>query len=203
MSHTLICSPTSPFVRKAMVLRLEAGLQDRVALQPVTTNALNTAADARAANPLGKIPALLRDGDSTLIDSRVICRYLDELAGSNLYPADQLYDVLSLEALADGMMESAVSMVYEALLRPETERSPAWVEAQWGKVSHALAALERGNFAALQGDLNMGQIAVACALDYLDFRHPDRNWQADCPTLAAFQKTFAARASMAETYPAA
>ena len=203
MSHTLICSPTSPFVRKAMVLRLEAGLQDRVALQPVTTNALNTAADARAANPLGKIPALLRDGGSTLIDSRVICRYLDELAESNLYPADRLYDVLSLEALADGIMESAVSMVYEALLRPETERSPTWVEAQWSKVSHALAALERGDFAALQGDLNMGQIAVACALDYLDFRHPDRNWQADCPNLAALQKTFAARASMADTYPAA
>jgi glutathione S-transferase len=198
----LIYSPASPFVRKVVVLMHEAGLSDKVTLNPVATTALNTADDARAANPLGKIPALVRDGDSTIFDSRVICRYLDDLAGSNLYPADRLWDVLTLEALADGIMESAVSMVYEVRLRPENEQSPAWIDAQWSKVAHALAALEANQFAAATGDVNMGQLAVACALGYLDFRHAGRNWQADFPKLAAWQQQIGQRASMMATTPA-
>jgi glutathione S-transferase len=198
----LIYSPASPFVRKVVVLMHEAGLTNKVTLNPVATTALNTADDARAANPLGKIPALVRDGDSTIFDSRVICRYLDDLAGSNLYPADRLWDVLTLEALADGIMESAVSMVYEVRLRPENEQSPAWIDAQWSKVTHALAALEADQFAAASGDVNMGQLAVACALGYLDFRHAGRNWQADYPKLAAWQQQIGARASMSATTPA-
>jgi glutathione S-transferase len=198
----LIYSPASPFVRKVVVLMHEAGLSDKVTLNPVATTALNTADDARAANPLGKIPALVRDGDSTIFDSRVICRYLDDLAGSNLYPADRLWDVLTLEALADGIMESAVSMVYEVRLRPENEQSPAWIDAQWSKVTHALAALEANQFAAATGDVNMGQLAVACALGYLDFRHAGRNWQADFPKLAAWQQQIGQRASMMATTPA-
>jgi glutathione S-transferase len=198
----LIYSPASPFVRKVVVLMYEAGLSDKVTLNPVATTALNTADDARAANPLGKIPALVRDGDSTIFDSRVICRYLDDLAGSNLYPADRLWDVLTLEALADGIMESAVSMVYEVRLRPENEQSPAWIDAQWSKVAHALAALEANQFAAATGDVNMGQLAVACALGYLDFRHAGRNWQADFPKLAAWQQQIGQRASMMATTPA-
>jgi len=198
----LIYSPASPFVRKVVVLMHEAGLSDKVTLNPVATTALNTADDARAANPLGKIPALVRDGDSTIFDSRVICRYLDDLAGSNLYPADRLWDVLTLEALADGIMESAVSIVYEVRLRPENEQSPAWIDAQWSKVTHALAALEANQFAAATGDVNMGQLAVACALGYLDLRHAGRNWQADFPKLAAWQQQIGQRASMMATTPA-
>ncbi len=198
----LIYSPASPFVRKVVVLMHEAGLSDKVTLNPVATTALNTADDARAANPLGKIPALVRDGDSTIFDSRVICRYLDDLAGSNLYPADRLWDVLTLEALADGIMESAVSMVYEVRLRPENEQSPAWIDAQWSKVTHALAALEANQFAAATGDVNMGQLAVACALGSRDFRHAGRNWQADFPKLAAWQQQIGQRASMMATTPA-
>ena len=198
----LIYSPASPFVRKVVVLMHEAGLSDKVTLNPVATTALNTADEARAANPLGKIPALVRDGDSTIFDSRVICRYLDDLSGSNLYPADRLWDVLTLEALADGIMESAVSMVYEVRLRPENEQSPAWIDAQWSKVTHALEALEANQFAAATGDVNMGQLAVACALGYLDFRHAGRNWQADFPKLAAWQQQIGQRASMSATTPA-
>jgi len=198
----LIYSPASPFVRKVVVLMHEAGLSDKVTLNPVATTALNTADDARAANPLGKIHALVSDGDSTIFDSRVICRYLDDLAGSNLYPADRLWDVLTLEALADGIMESAVSMVYEVSLRPENEQSPAWIDAQWSKVTHALAALEANQFAVATCDVNMGQLAVACALGYLDFRHAGRNWQADFPKLAAWQQQIGQRASMMATTPA-
>lgn len=115
----LIYSPASPFVRKVSVLIHELDLSDKVALAPVSTTALNTSTDARAANPLGKIPALVLDDGPTLIDSRVICRYLNDLVGAPFYPADHLWDVLTLEALTDGIMEAAVSMVYETRLRPE------------------------------------------------------------------------------------
>jgi len=153
----LIFSPASPFVRKVNVLIHEVGLREQIKLSSVQTTALNTSPDARAANPLGKIPALILDDGRTLIDSRVICRFLNDLSDANLYPNDQLWEVLTLEALADGIMESGVSMVYEARLRPEAQQSPDWVAAQWSKISHALEALERRGFMAMDGDLNMGQ----------------------------------------------
>ena len=197
----LIFSPASPFVRKVHVVLHEAGLTDRVSLVPVATTALNTADEARAANPLGKIPALIRDNGDALFDSRVICRYLDVLGESDLYPQDRVWDVLTLEALADGIMESAVSMVYEVRLRHETEQSPAWIEAQWSKVVHALDALEHGKLFAFSGEINMGQLAVACALGYLDFRHGDRDWRKNFPLLAKWYKDIAERPSLRATEP--
>ena len=150
----LIYSAASPFVRKVNVMIHEVGLREQVTLSSVQTTALNTSPDARAANPLGKIPALILDDGRTLIDSRVICRFLNDLSGANLYPSDQLWEVLTLEALADGIMESGVSMVYEARLRPEAQQSADWVAAQWDKISHALKALEARGFTALDGNLN-------------------------------------------------
>ena len=82
----LIFSPASPFVRKVNVLIHEVGLCEQIKLSSVQTTALNTSPDARAANPLGKIPALILDDGRTLIDSRVICRFLNDLSDANLYP---------------------------------------------------------------------------------------------------------------------
>ena len=107
----------------------EAGLRDQLEDVPVRTTAVATDPVARAANPLGKIPTLTLDNGQALFDSRVICRYLDDLSGAGLYPEDQLWDVLTLEALADGIMESAVLMVYESRLRSEDQRSTQWVNA--------------------------------------------------------------------------
>ena len=87
----LIYSPASPFVRKVCVLIHELDHSERVALESVSTTALNTSADARGANPLEKIPALVLDQGPTLIDSRVICRHLNDLVGAHLYPADCLW----------------------------------------------------------------------------------------------------------------
>ena len=142
----LVYSPPSPFVRKVTTLIHHAGLNDRIELINVKTTALSVAEEARAANPLGKIPVMLLEDGKALFDSRVITKYLDELAGSNLYPQEKIYDILTLEALADGIMESAVSITYESKLRPENERSPSWMEAQWSKVLHAAQALNDGNF---------------------------------------------------------
>ena len=136
----LVYSPPSPFVCKVTTLIHHANLNDRIELINVKTTALSVAAEARAANPLGKIPVMILEDGKAIFDSRVITQYLDELAGSNLYPKEKIYDILTLEALADGIMESAVSITYESKLRPENEQSSSWMEAQWSKVSHAVKA---------------------------------------------------------------
>ncbi|MGB5067721.1 MAG: glutathione S-transferase C-terminal domain-containing protein, partial [Albidovulum sp.] len=108
---------------------------------------------------------------------------------------------LTLEATADGMLDAAILMVYESRLRPEDKRFAEWVEGQWGKVARALDALESRWIGHLNGPLDMGQIALGCALSYLDFRHDARGWREGHPALAAWYKGFAARPSMKATEP--
>jgi glutathione S-transferase len=198
----LFHSPTSPFVRKVMVLLHEAGATDRVSLVPVMGTPLDPGTMPVDRNPLGKIPALERDEGPTLYDSRVICRYLDDLLGAGLYPAaPRLWDTLVLEATADGMTDAAVLMRYEMYVRPAAARSPEWVEGQWAKVDRALTALEDRWASQLSGPLDMGQISLGCALGYLDFRHAERDWRARRPGLSAWFDRFAARPSMQATAP--
>jgi len=173
----LIYSPASPFVRKVAVYAQLGNLTDKITFTPVATTALNVADDARSANPLGKIPAL------------------------GMYPADNIWKILTLEALGDGIMDAGVSISYEKRLRPENEQSPSWIESQWSKVEHAIASLETGTYAELQGPMNAGQISVACALDYIDFRHGDRDWQARHPKMAAWQKTMQAKDAFKDSMP--
>lgn len=197
----LIYSPASPFVRKVCVTLAETGQTDDVALARVHTTALNTADDAAAANPLGKIPALVRPDGPAIYDSRVICRYLVARAGADLYPEERLWDVLTLEATADGILEAAVLMVYEKRLRSEEMVFEPWLEAQWGKVAGALDAINERWMSHLFGPLDMGQIAVGCALGYLDFRHGARDWRQGRDGLAGWYAEFAKRDSMVATTP--
>ena len=197
----LVYSPPSPFVRKVTTLIHHADLHDRIELINVKTTALSVAEEARAANPLGKIPVMILEDGKAIFDSRVITQYLDELAGSNLYPRERIYDILTLEALADGIMESAVSITYESKLRPENEQSPSWMEAQWSKVLHAVKALDEGEFKAMDGDMNMGQIAVACALGYLDFRHDARQWRNGYSNLASWNDEMMKLPALIKTIP--
>ena len=197
----LISSTASPFVRKVRVVIAETGLSDRVTEVAVATTPVATADQVWAANPLGKIPALIRDDGKALYDSRVITRYLDDLTGAGLYPGDCIWDVLTLEATADGILEAAVLMVYEGRVRPQDKQFDGWIEAQWGKARGGLSAIESRDMALLQGPLNICQIAVGCALGYLDFRHGARDWRADHPQLAAWYAVFAARPSMQSTDP--
>ena len=197
----LVYSPPSPFVRKVTTLIHHAALNDRIELINVKTTALSVAEEARAANPLGKIPVMILEDGKAIFDSRVITRYLDELAGSNLYPQEKIYDILTLEALADGIMESAVSITYESKLRPDNEQSPSWMEAQWSKVLHAVKALDEGEFKAMDGDMNMGQIAIACALGYLDFRHDARQWRNGYSKLASWNDEMMKLPALIKTIP--
>ncbi|WP_135450080.1 glutathione S-transferase [Tabrizicola caldifontis] len=195
-------APASPFVRKVMVLLHEACATDRVEIVPVAGTPLDPGTLPVDRNPLGKIPALERPDGPTLYDSRVICRYLDDLLGAGLYPAaPHLWDMLVLEATADGIADAAVLMRYEDHVRPPAARSSEWVEAQWAKVSRALAAIEGRWLSHLRGPLDMGQIGLGCALGYLDFRHAGRDWQAAHPALAEWWGAFSARPSMKATAP--
>ena len=200
----LFHSPTSPFVRKVMVTLIETGQTEAVTLiagsgTPVAPNDTTI-----RHNPLGKIPALeLADG-RVLYDSRVICRYLDARAGAGLYPeGDGLWDTLTLEATADGIMDAAVLMAYEGRVRPEALHFGPWVEGQWAKVTRALDALQDRWMGHLQGPLDMGQIAVACALGYVEFRHGARDWKTGHAALAGWLAQFEERASMQATQPPA
>lgn len=197
----LLMSPASPFVRKVRVVLRETGLISQVEEVHVTTTALNTAPEILAANPLGKIPALVRPDGPALHDSRVITRFLDDRAGAGLYPANGLYEMLTLEATADAIMEACVLMTYEHRLRPEAQQSPDWVEAQWQKAIRAVTAVDTLWMSHLSGPLNIGQIAVACALSYIDLRHDARSWRDGHDALAAWHNTFAERDSMVATNP--
>lgn len=198
----LLQSPTSPFVRKVRVLLIEADLTDAVETITVATTPFASDPKVVAANPVGKIPALIRSEGPTLYDSRVITRYLDDHANAGLYPQARLWEVLTLEATADGIMEAAVSMAYEKKYRPEAMVFDDWLEAQWAKVARALDTLEARWMSHLNGPLDMAQIGVGCALEYLDFRHDARNWRAGRPALAAWAEAFSARPSMQATQPA-
>ena len=195
-------SPTTPFGRKVMVLILETGIASRVDVISASGTPLATGSMPLDRNPLGKIPALQLDDGSTIYDSRVICRYLDDLTGAGLYPAKpKLWQTLKLEATADGILDAAILMAYELRLRPEDKRFPDWLEAQWAKIARALDAAEAGWIDHLSGPLDMAQIALACALTYLDFRHAARDWRQTRPLLAKWEAAFAARPSMQATLP--
>lgn len=198
----LLMSPASPFVRKVRVLLRETGQIAGVEERPVVTVPFDTPPALASANPVGKIPALIRDDGPAIHDSRVICRYLDaQHHGHSLYPAARLWEILTLEATADGIMEAAVAMVYEARFRAPDQQSPEWVAAQWAKAERSIAAIESRWMPLLRGPLNMAQIAVACALAYVDFRHDARDWKGAHPALADWAEAFGARPSMVETRP--
>lgn len=196
-------SPTTPFGRKVMVLILESGLIDKIEVVSVSGTPLQPGSLPVDRNPLGKIPALETDA-GVIFDSRVICRYLDQISGAGLYPnAPTLWQILTMEATADGILEAALSMVYEVRLRPDDKQFPDWIEAQWAKAARALDAFENQWAAQLNRPLDMAQIALGCALGYLDFRLDARNWRAGRPKLTAWEATFSKRQSMIATMPLA
>lgn len=199
----LIYAAASPFARKVRVLAAETGLLARIEL--LDTAVLPTTLNERVntLNPLGKIPVLLTDDGEALYDSRVICEYLDTLhQGAKLLPSGAArWQVLRLAALADGLMDAALLARYERGVRPAELQWSAWLDGQLGKVQRALVELER-QVERLQGPLDLGQIGVACALGYLDFRFADLDWRAAHPGLAAFQQAFVRRASMQASAPA-
>lgn len=198
----LFYSPTSPYVRKVMVLLHETNQASDVSLVPTSGTPLVPAKGYVGQNPLGKVPALARPDGATLYDSRVICQYLDARAKGGFYgEGDTRWEILTVEATADGILDAALLMVYEARLRPVDKQFHDYIEAQWHKIESAIAALEAHWIALLEGPDTIGHIALGCALGYVDFRHGDRGWRQSAPLLDDWYAGFAERASMTATIP--
>lgn len=201
-TQTLYYSPASPYARKVMVLAHETGLADHIDIVAGSGTPLDVGNAPVAENPLGKIPTLTRPDGSALYDSRVICQYLNARAGAAFYPAaPRLWDALTLEATADGILDAALLMVYEHRLRPPDLQFSPYVEGQWIKITRSLEALESRWMAYLAGPVCIGQIALGCALGYLDLRHDARGWRNSQPILADWFAQFAQRDSMQMTQP--
>ncbi len=200
----LYSSAASPFARKVRALIVETGQSGDIEIVETKGTALDTGAHPTALNPTSKIPVLERADGPALYDSRVICRFLDARVEGGLYPdPPRLWDTLVLEATADAIMEAALSIVYEARLRPEDMQFTPWLDAQWSKVASALDHLEARWMSHLHGRLDMGHIAIACALGYVDFRLGDRGWRKGHDALAAWEAKIADRPALAETRPPA
>ncbi|MEM8698888.1 MAG: glutathione S-transferase N-terminal domain-containing protein, partial [Pseudomonadota bacterium] len=133
----------SPFVRKVMMVLKLTGQEAEVEIVDGAGTPVAPNEGVCSANPLGKIPCLVLEDGSSLFDSRVICRYLDQKAQGGLYPSgEEEFPTLTFEAMADGIMDAAVLGVYEGRIRPEQLRYAPWVQAQLSKVHRGLGSLE-------------------------------------------------------------
>ena len=200
----LFYSQTSPFVRKCLVAAHELGIAERLELVPAAAHPVSRDRSVVDKNPLGKIPTLVTDDGSVLFDSRVICEYLNAVGDGHLLPAagEARFAVLTDQALADGLMDAAVLVRYEAVARPESLRWADWSGGQMEKVISALSDFER-RAAPRERGIDLGSIALGCALGYLDFRYADFGWRERHPSMARWYEQFAARESMTKTQPAA
>jgi glutathione S-transferase len=200
----LYYSPTSPYVRKVRAVAIETGLDKKMDLIPATVSPIAPSADVDKHNPVGKVPALV-DGKTSLFDSVLICEYLDSKhRGRKMFPkaGAARWRVLRQHAMADGLLDAALLARYENFLRPQQYRWTDWSGGQMKKIKGALAAMEQ-DAGKLGSSPNIGNIAVACALGYLDFRYGDLGWRKSYPKLAAWHAKFSKRPSIAGTVPPA
>jgi len=201
---TLYHNPLSPFVRKVMVLLHETGQQDRVALQNCVLTPVAPDLPLIDDNPLSKIPALRLADGNVIHDSRVILDYLDhQHVGNPLIPREgsARWRRLTLASLADGIMDAAVLVRYEVALRAPEKQWDEWLDGQRDKIRRALALLEKDAIAELTSHFDVAAISVACALGYVDLRHPDLGWREVNPKLADWYFEVSQRPSMVATMP--
>jgi len=197
----LIYSATSPYARKVRMLVIEKGLTDRV--EVVVANPLQDPPELLVANPLAKVPALIVEPGFTLFDSPLLCAYLDSLSAPRLIPeaGPERWQVLRREALADGITDAAVSSVMEGR-RIESQRSPEWLARWRSAILRGVVELEK-EAEVLGARFDLGAIASAAALAYLDFRLPQIDWRAQAPGLSAWLEAVRGRDSFASTVPPA
>jgi len=201
----LIGSTTSPYVRKVRIVMAEKKLD----YQFVLDNVWSADTKIAASNPLGKVPCLVMEGAEAVFDSRVIVEYLDTLSPvGKLIPSTgrERAEVKTWEALADGLLDAAILVRLENTFegRTEGQRSQAWIDRQMDKVHASLKAMAQG-----LGDkpfcsgihLSLSDIAVGCALGWLEFRFPEIGWRADYPNLAKLMDKLAQRPSFSDTVP--
>ena len=200
----LLGSPASPYVRKVRIVMAEKKLDYRFEVADVWG-----IDEIMASNPLGKVPCLVMEGGEAVFDSRVIVESLDARSPlARLIPETnrERTEVKTWEALADGIVDALILARLEATWAGRTpeQRSQAWIDRQMAKVHAGLDAIAKGlgEKAFCTGiHVTLADIAVGCALGYLDFRFPDVDWRASHPSLARLAEKLNARPSFRETKP--
>ena len=201
----LIGSVTSPYVRKVRIVMAEKKLEYTF----VTDDVWSATTLIHASNPLGKVPCLVMEGQEAMFDSRVIVEYLDTLSPvGKLIPSAgrERAEAKTWEALADGLLDAALLARMEAVWaqREDSQRCQAWIDRQLDKIQHALSAMSRGlgDKAFCSGiHLSLSDIAVGCALAYLDFRFAQIDWRTPYPNLHKLHDKLAQRPSFVDSMP--
>ena len=201
----LIGSLTSPYVRKVRIVMAEKRIECQLELEDVWL----PDSKIQQSNPLGKVPCLIMEDGGAVFDSRVIVEYLDTMTPvAKLIPTSgrERVEVRTWEALADGLLDAAIAVRLEQTQRPPEQQSQKWIDRQMGKVDAALEAMAHG----LEGKnwchnnaYTLADIAVGCALGYLDFRFPQIDWRGTYPSLQKLHGRLAARQSFIDTAPPA
>ncbi|MEO7399761.1 MAG: glutathione S-transferase N-terminal domain-containing protein [Polaromonas sp.] len=199
----LIGSATSPYVRKVRIVMAEKKLDYQLVMEDVWAAGTTIV----SSNPLGKVPCLVMEGGEAVFDSRVIVEYLDTLSPvGKLIPAQgrERAEVKTWEALADGVLDAAILARLEATWpgRADAQRCDAWIARQEGKITAALKTMSTGlgDKAFCSGiHFSLSDVAVGCALAYLEFRFPQNAWRETYPNLARLQDKLSLRPSFADT----
>ena len=201
----IIGSVTSPYVRKVRIVLAEKKIEADFVLE----NVWAAETTIGQTNPLGKIPCLVMDDGSAVFDSRVIAEYVDTLSPvGKLIPADgrERAAVKTWEALADGVLDAGILARLEATWRPAEQQSPAWIARQMSKIDAALKSMSIGlgesNYYH-NNQFSLADVAVGCALGYLDFRFPSVDWRTPYPNLDQLHQLLMQRQSFQDTVPPA
>ncbi len=200
----LLFAPTSPFVRKVMICAHLSGLAERI--EKLDSAAHPVQRDERIGmhNPLAKVPTLVLDDGMALYDSRVICEFIADTGGNtHLFPAPgpARWKALQQQSMADGLLDAALLARYEDTARPAEVQWPVWRQANLTKIHACLASIEA--MAPTLGLLRptIGEVTIACALGYLDFRFPELQWRDACPQAANWYARIDALPFMQQTRP--
>jgi glutathione S-transferase len=204
----LFYAPQSPYARKVRAAAIEVGLGKQIELVPASVAPGRENQDyAAKINPLRKVPALALHSGEVLVDSGVICEYLDAKAGGGrLLPRDgeARWRVLTQHAIAQGMTDAMILVRYETGLRPEPHRWPVWIDDQWDKFHAGLGWFETRApeiLPAAPKRLDLAQLALGAVLGYVDFRFADSGWQKRAPRVAAWFRAACALPALSETVP--
>lgn len=200
----LAFSPASPFARKIRIVAMELGLFDKIEfITPIKAVPVTENEDyVRTVSPLRKIPALILNDGSVIVDSYVIAEYLDELAGGKLIPASgpKKWQVKTEHSILQGMLDALLLCRYEKLLRPQQFQWKEWGDDQFKRAWDGLARYE-AHPDVLTRPLDLVQIGIVCVLGYLDFRFPESGWRKAFPKLDAFHEQMMQRESVRTTVP--